>query len=215
MKLQSMFLIVVSLFLIACGARKENAPLDDLNSVKKEFLTAILSSEVDEGPFHINYTMKTVFFSKELISLFGEISVYQALPHGWRRYEGKTYAKIKGEFKEVSLWDLFQTTAQREFLRSYCENELQNNPISYFEGEAPYKSRLELADIHTFVVNEESLILIFQPYVAGSGEDGPFIVKIPFDHLKSGWNAENLLYITLQTVIASKEFISSASDRAF
>ena len=28
------------------------------------------------------------------------------MPHGWKRYEGKTYANIDGQFKEIVLNDL-------------------------------------------------------------------------------------------------------------
>lgn len=116
--------------------------------------------------------MKTVFFSKDLISLFGEINVYDCMPHGWKRYEGKTYVKMKEQFKEINLNDLFTSNSQREFLRSYCENYLKNDSMTYFGGENPLIEKLDSEKIRTFVIDDQFLTIIFQPYVAVSSADG-------------------------------------------
>lgn len=75
--------ILMSLF-TACEKPKK---INDLNSIKKEFLNTIFSAEVEEGPFDMQYTLKTIFFSKDLVSLFGKMNVYDAMPHGWKYYE--------------------------------------------------------------------------------------------------------------------------------
>ena len=106
------------------------------------------------------------------------------MPHGWKRYEGKTYVKIKGQFKEIDLNDLFTSNNQKEFLRGYCENCLKNDSLTYFGGKDPLKEKLAFEDIRTFVIDERYLSIIFQPYIAVSSADGPFVVKIPLDHLK-------------------------------
>lgn len=210
MKFRSLILFAVSLILIGCENRKSDLAEDDLNSVKKGFLDKIFLAEVEEGHFNMHYSMKTVFFSKDLISLFGEINVYDCMPHGWKRYEGKTYVKIKGLFKEIDLNDLFTSNSQKEFLRGYCENCLKNDSMTYFAGEYPLKEKLAFEDIRTFVIDEHFLCIIFQPYVAVSSADGPFIVKIPFDHLKGQWDCSNVLFPLLQKTVLSKKFISSS-----
>lgn len=196
MKFRSLILFAVSLILLGCENRKNDLADNDLNSVKKEFLERIFLAEAEEGPFNMHYSMKTVFFSKDLISLFGEINVYDCMPHGWKRYEGKTYVKMKGQFKEINLNDLFTSNSQREFLRSYCENYLKNDSMTYFGGENPLIEKLDSEKIRTFVIDDQFLTIIFQPYVAVSSADGPFVVKIPFDHLKGHWDSGYILFFS-------------------
>ena len=81
-----------------------------------------------------------------------------------------------------------------------------NYTISYFAGKDPLRSTLDLEDIHTFVVDHQDLIIIFQPYVVGGGADSPFIVRIPFTQLVGIWQADNLLEKHLPI---TKNFISS------
>ena len=203
------FLIAVLALLSGCDRKSSKTSLDDLNTIKKEFLNSIFSSAVEEGPFHLQYTLKTVLFSKSLISLLGVTNVYDCVPHGWRHYEGKTYVKIGEQFREIILDDLFIFPDQKEFLRSYCEQELKKNPISYFEGNPSFKTRLELEDVRTFVIDDHFLIILFQSYVAGSGEDGPFFVKIPFSRLQGHWDPNNVVLPLLHGLIESKEYIAS------
>jgi hypothetical protein len=209
--LLQIFFIV--LFLVGC--RNKDPVVDDLNSVKKHFLETISKSEVEEGPFHMHYDLKTVFFSKDVISLFGEISVYEHLPHSWRRYEGKTYVKINGKFKPIVLSDLFSTASQQEFLRNLCVKNLKNNPISYLSKNDPLKVKLEFRDLNTFVIDDQFLIVVFQPYVVGGGEDGPFMVKVPFEQLKNHWNNNNVLFPVLQKVVRSRNFITKLEENSF
>ena len=129
------------------------------------------------------------------------------LPHGWIRYEGKTYVKTNGSFKEITLNDLFPQPSQKEFLRSYCENFLKNHgDCSYFQGTDPLRDHLDQELIKVFVVDHESLILVFQPYAVGGFADGPFTVKIPFTELIGKWQAGNPLEKQLPI---TKNFLSS------
>jgi hypothetical protein len=57
-----------------------------------------------------------------------------------------------------------------------------------------------------FVVDHESLILVFQPYAVGGFADGPFTVKIPFTELIGKWQAGNPLEKQLPI---TKNFLSS------
>lgn len=195
------------LLLVGCQ-NQENKPvnMDDLSILKKEFIEQIQSSCIDEGPFDFNYTFRSVLFSKQLVSLFGEISVHDRLPHGWNYYEGKTFYTLNGQRTEIFLNDLFKTEDQREYLRKVCEDSLKKEAISYFVGEEPLRTTLDLEAIRTFVIDAQHLFIIFQPYTVGGSADGPFIVKIPFEDLIGKWQAGNLLEKQLPI---AKNFISS------
>ncbi len=209
-----LFLILSVLLLSGCRHQEKNHA-DDLNSVKKNFLVSILESEVEESPFQMNYTLRTVFFSKDIISLFGEVYVYGHLPHGWWRYEAKTLCRVQGKLKEVELWDLFTTATQREFLRKYCENTLKADSISYFSGENPLRTRFEYEDMRTFVIDDKSLIIFFQPYTVGGLGDGPPQIKIPYEHLKDKWNTSHPLTQLIDKTISSKSYTSSWDQESY
>ena len=206
MRFSFLSLAVLSLMPIGCQNRHKES-VDDLNSTKNNFINSIFSSEVDEGPFAMHYSFETIFFSKDFISLFGTLDVCDCLPHGRHRYEGKSYVKTGGQFKEISLGDLFTSPDQKEFLRAYCENELKKNPISYFKGRNPLETRLDVDDLHTFVIDDQFLFIVFQSYVVGGGEDGPFFVKIPFERLRGHWDSKNIVIPLLHEIIASKNFV--------
>jgi hypothetical protein len=180
--------------------------VNDLNSIKKNFLLSILESQVEESPFHMNYSLRTVFFSPDIVSLFGKMHVYDHLPHGWWRYEGKTLCRIQGKLKEVELCDLFSTADQKELLRKYCENSLKFDSISYFSGENPLRSRLEYDDMRTFVIDDKFLIVFFQPYTVGGLGDEPSQVKIPYEYLKDKWNTSHPLTQLIDKTLSSKSY---------
>lgn len=210
MKKKEWFIIVSLLLLSSCEQPDRAAvDMDDLTTLKKEFLQQILSSNVDEGPFTFNYKFRTTFFSKEVVSLFGELAAHDRLPHGWRYYEGKTFCMINNQQKEVFLNDLFQTHEQREFLRQICEKSLKKEPVSYFSGCNPLRETLTQDDIQNFVVDDSHLIIIFQPYTVGGGADGPFIVKIPFTDLQGHWEASHPLSILIRKAVDACAFTSS------
>lgn len=177
--------------------------------IKKDFIATLLSeSYLDEGPFHMNYKLRSVLFSDHVISLFGEVFVHAHMPHGWIRYETKTFVKQNGAFKEIALYDLFPQAIQKEFLRSYCEGFFKHrcNNCSYFQGPEPLRDYLEPRLMKLFAVDHESLIIIFQPYGVGGFADGPFFVKIPFSELIGKWQAGNPLEKHLPI---TKNFLSS------
>ncbi len=206
---QYLVLLLGMLVMTGCGRQEKNVTIDDLNSIKKSFLLSILESGVEESPFHMNYALRTVFFSPDVISLFGEVHVYEHLPHGWCRYEGKTLCRVQGKLEAIKLWDLFPMMDQREFLRKYCEDILKANPSSYFNGKEPLRTKLEYEDIRTFVVDDRSLIIFFQPYtVAGLGDE-PIHVKIPYEQLKSHWNHMHPFPQLLHKTLSSKSYTSS------
>jgi hypothetical protein len=197
--------ILLLLIFTACSTNEE---FKNLEEVKKDFISTILAESVlDEGPFQMNYHLRTILFSDNVVSLMGSVFVFAHLPHGWKQYEGKTYAKINGFFKEITLNDLFPQAGQKEFLRSYCENFLKShNESNYFQGPDPLCNCLDQELIKTFVVDHESLILVFQPYAVSGFADGPFTVKIPFTKLIGKWQAGNPLEKHLPI---TKNFLSS------
>lgn len=201
------FYLLLLLIFTACSSNSNNG-FDNIEKVKKDFISAILTESVlDEGPFQMHYHLRAILFSDNVVSLMGDVFVLAHLPHGWIRYEGKTYVKTNGSFNEITLNDLFPQPSQMEFLRSYCENFFkQNGDFSYFQGADPIRDHLDVEFINVFVVDHESLILIFQPYAVGGFADGPFTVKIPFTELMEKWQAGNPLERQLPI---TKNFLSS------
>jgi len=193
------------LLLIGCQEERKDVSIDDLNSIKKNFLLSIVQEDVEESPFHVNYSLRTVFFSKDVVSLFGEVHVYEHLPHPWTRYEGRTLFKIHGKFQEVKLGDLFPTPRQKEFLRKYCEDDLKTQSVSWFFGDNPLHTTLRQEDVHLFVLADQFLIIFFQPYTVGGISDGPLNVRIPCEALKKEQPSPVLLSL-LNTMIDSKDY---------
>ena len=76
-------------FLLLSGCQNQNTALfDDLSALKKEFIAEVLQGSIEECPFSLSYHLRTVFYSKQVVSLFGEVHEYTHLPHGWTKYEG-------------------------------------------------------------------------------------------------------------------------------
>lgn len=204
MRLIYLFLLLI---LTACSS-DSNKGFNNIEKIKNNFIATILTeSSLDEGPFQMNYHLRAILFSDNVVSLMEDVFVFAHLPHGWIRYEGKTYVKTNDSFKEITLNDLFPKSSQKEFLRSYCENFLKHdNNCNYFQGVDPLRDHLDQELIKVFVVDHESLILIFQPYAVGGFADGPFTVKIPFTELIGKWQTGNLLEKQLPI---TKNFLSS------
>lgn len=195
------------LIFTACSSDSSKG-FGNLEEIKRDFINNILTeSTLDEGPLQMNYHLRAILFSDNVVSLMGEVFVYDHLPHGWMRYEGKTYIKTSNSFNEIALNDLFPQPSQKEFLRSYCETFLkQNGDCNYFQSPDPLRDHLDHELIKMFVVDHESLILVFQPYAVGGFADGPFTVKIPFTTLIGKWEAGNPLEKQLPI---NKNFLSS------
>src|ERR1700733_9031477 len=104
MKLIYLFLPFI---LTACSS-ESNKGFDNIEEIKKDFIANILTeSTLDEGPFQMNYHLRAILFADNVVSLMGDVFVCAYLPHGWIRYEGKTYVKTNDSFKEITLNDLF------------------------------------------------------------------------------------------------------------
>lgn len=133
--------------------------------------------------------------SDNVISLFGQISIYEQLPHERKRYEGLTFYKDQGKFVSISLQELFSTSIEKEWLRNYCEQFLKTDAIvsSYFSSKRPLLTSLDSHLIHTFVLEPEALCIVFQPYTVAGMTDSPPIIKIPYEKLKVHWNPANSL----------------------
>lgn len=202
------FPCIILLLLTACQSGPAPS-LDHLTRLKSEFLSEVLQGSQEEAPFHFSYSMRTVFYSEQLISLFGELQQYTHLPHGWARYEGRTFLKEHGTFRSLQLHDLLSTDEVQEYVRAYCEWSLKTNPISYFSGQNILRTTLDLGDLSTFAIDDQSLIIIFQPYVVGGFADGPFIVKIPWTYLQEKFGNTHSFYLVLHQILASGNFISS------
>ena len=207
--MKTLLLSQMALFLlfIGCTGKENTYDKNDLNSVKNDFIKTIFCSEVEEGPFFMDYQITTIFFSKEFISLFAMTDVCDCLPHARHYYEGRSFVKTNGRYKEIFLNDLFVSYDQKAFLRSYCEDALKKNKIGYFFGSSPLKQKLELEDLGTFVIDDHFLVIVFQPYVVGGGEDGPFFVKVPFEDLEGRWDSTHVLFPLLSEIVASSRLV--------
>lgn len=200
--------ILLLLALTSCSSDTEKG-FNNIEEIKRDFIATLLSeSQLDEGPFQMDYSLRSILFSYNVVSLFGEIFVYAHMPHGCIRSETKTFVKQNGTFKEIALKDLFPQASQQEFLRRYCEDFFKQrcDNCSYFQGPEPLRNYLEWELIKLFAVDHESLIIIFQPYGVGGFADGPFFVKIPFTQLIGKWQAGNSLEKHLPI---TKNFLSS------
>ena len=202
--------LYIALFLLLTACQNKNPDLlEDLTELKKESLAEVLEGSVDECPFDLSYHLRTVFYSNQIISIFGEFYQYTHLPHGWSRYEGRTFYKRNGNFKLLSLNDLFYTTESQELVRKYCESVLKNDPCSYFSGQDVLRTTLAFKDISTFVLDDQALIIVFQPYTIAGLTDGPPIVRIPWADLRDILESSHSLWSVLNETLSSKQFISS------
>ena len=208
------WLFMAILTLCSCGD-KNIALLDDLSSLKKQFIAEVLEGAIDECPFNLSYNLRTVFYSKELISLFGELHQYTHLPHGWTKYEGRTFYKKNGTFIPLIFSDLITDKNGLEFVRNYCENVLKNDPCTYFSGENPLRTVLEPQDLNTFTLDDQGLILVFQPYTVAGGMDSPPTVRIPWNDLWRITTPYHPLKDMLSKAVSSKCFISSWDEKSW
>lgn len=204
-------LLIFVVMLAGCGKNSE-IDVDDLNSEKTDFLSRVFDGELEDGPFFLNYSLSTVFLSKDVVSIFGEFTRYTNFPHDNKCYEGKTFCRVNGKFNLISFDDLFSTPEQKEFVRKYCEDALKKGSIGYFGEDPPLRDQLDLKEIQTFLIHEDSLIIVFQRYVVAGLYDYPTILKIPFNIFESHINPNNPLIPLLEKVVASKSFISSWKD---
>ncbi len=213
LSLKNKCLFIAILFLVACR-EQSTVLMDDLSALKNEFMAKVLQGSIEECPFSLSYKLRTIFYSRELISLFGEFHQYTHLPHGWTKYEGRTFYKKNGKFLPLFLDDLLSGKEGWEFVRAYCENVLKNDPCSYFSGEQPLRTVLELKDLNTFILDDQALIFVFQPYTVAGGTDGPPIVKIRWDELERIIKPSHFLSVVLNKAITSKCFISSWDENS-
>ena len=201
------YLIVILLM----GCQQKNIrpnTINDLSKLKEEFLKEVFSNNIEEAPFDFNYSLRTILFSKNVISLFAELTVHDRLPHGKKQYEGKTFYKTADHWKELQLSELFHTQDQKETLRKVCENGLKNNSLSYFSGDPPLRTTLTYDDIDTFVMDSHYLIVIFQPYSVGGCVDTPFTIKIPLTSIQGYRKRIHPISSLLAEILASGLYIS-------
>lgn len=201
-----------SLFLLGVLAGCETSgeiQVDDLNTEKHKFIDRVFEGNLDDGPFLLDYSLKSVFLSGDIISLFGEFTRYTAFPHDTKRYEGKTFCRVNGKFQLVSLHDLFKTAEQKEFLRKFCEDILKGGPVGYFDGDPPLLEHLDPEKLEVFLIHEHFLVIVFQRYAVAGLEDYPTTIKIPYTTLKGHINPDHPLIPLLEKTVSSKSFVSS------
>ena len=85
--MKNRWLFAMLLFFSGCSDQDASF-LDNLSALKREFIDEVLEGSMDECPFHLDYKLRTVFYSEQVVSLFGELHHYTHLPHGWTKYGG-------------------------------------------------------------------------------------------------------------------------------
>jgi len=214
-RFQRPFPLIFAMLVILSGCQeRETKSLDDLATLKNEFITEIFNGSLEESPFDLSYNLRTVFHSERIVSLFGEFHQYTHLPHGWKKYEGKTFYKKNGKFIPVGLNGLFSTLESMEFIRKFCENALLNDCCSYFSGKDPLRNELKFSDLNVFVLDDQELILVFQPYTVAGGTDGPPIVKIPWSDLQGIIDLSNPFFAVLNETLSHNNFVASWDENA-
>src|ERR1700733_1758081 len=160
---KTLFLCLLIFLCVIVGCEKNSEiDVDDLNSEKTDFFSRVFEGELEDGPFFLNYLLSTVFFSKDVVSIFGEFTRYTNFPHDNKCYEGKTFCRVNGKFKLISFDDLFSTAEQKEFVRKYCEDTLKEESVGYFGENPPLRDHLDLKEIQTFLIHENFLVIVFQ-----------------------------------------------------
>lgn len=179
---------------------------EDLNALKQEFISSILEANVNESPFDFYYVFRTVFFSDNIVSFFGEANVYG--DSNWSFFEAKSYYKNNGKFTPITLNDLFSTSAQKEFLKTSIDNAIAANKV---DACTPIEQNYQ----QSFTLREKSLLVVLQPK-AGVCEREPMIVSISFESLKEHWNPENPIARALPQILDSKSYtVSWDEDEVF
>ncbi len=202
--------LLLPAFLLGCQTRDSTEEhQQSLSKLKTDFENQILHRGVEEGPFGFSYQYRTVFLSNEVISLFGELSVADRLPRIWKQYECKTLFKDHNNWEEVTLSNLFSSPHKKELLRKACENQLKDNPLSYFSGNTPLYLSLKLDHNPLFVIDHQYLIVIFGPYSVGGCCDGPLTAKIPLSTLQNEWNLKHPLLECVSRAIESRDYITT------
>jgi hypothetical protein len=76
-------LYLLLLFSLASCSSDTQKGFNNIEEIKKDFITTLLTeSQLDEGPFHMDYSLRSILFSDNVVSLFGEIFVHAHMPHG-------------------------------------------------------------------------------------------------------------------------------------
>jgi hypothetical protein len=185
--------LISFLLLLPLLAVCPKAHSDGLDAIRRNFLENVLKADKEEGPFNLHVRMETTFCSPDIISVREELNEYVGLPHGRSWYHGRAFCRVEGQFRELAFEDLFKTSEQREWLCSYCESELREQPCSYLGGSNPLCTSLDFAALSSFIVDDHFFTILFQPYVVGGWADGPFVVTIPHEQLRRRWADDNPL----------------------
>jgi len=78
MRITYLFLLLI---FSACSSSADKG-FKNLEDIKKDFISTILTeSFLDEGPFQMNYHLRAVLFSDNVVSLMGDVFVFAYLPH--------------------------------------------------------------------------------------------------------------------------------------
>ena len=149
----------------------------------------------DDHDFYARSNARVTYFSENIISFFMENIEHTGLPHEIKQYETRNFFKKGSRFYEKKLSDLFCKKEQVEFIKNYCEMIFKKIETSYFYGKNAIKNNLNNSELSNYYFEKDGLVIVFQPYVVGSSEDGPFLVKIPYEILKPIVEADHIIHL--------------------
>ena len=129
------------------------------------------------------YDISIKYFSRQLISLLGEVYSYTGGAHGNTGYKSLTFYYRQKDFVPVTLSDLFlEDTNYTKQLSSYCIDELKKQEAGWVIN-GDLKS-LDETDLVTFTINEHAITFYFAPYHVGCYAEGTHIVHVPYSAIR-------------------------------
>lgn len=178
----------------------------DISSLKEDFIAKSFKGNTKESPYELNYSLKTVFYSPEIISLLEETNLYDSSTGDKEFFQGKTFYKSNDKFIEAKLSDLFNTNTQKEFLTKTIANSVK-------KGNGTLCEPLDQNYDQSFLLNDSSLILILQP--TEKCEDRPHFIGIDYNKLKEEWNPSSPLARLLPEALQSKSYTTNWDEEEF
>ena len=170
-------LCLVGFFIFSGCGKIENSAIDDEISV---FAKEMLLEHVEIGEAYFDSQIKSTFISERILSFFKQTRQHTGDLHSSVHYSGINYIKMKNGFKKLALTDLFPEKGQMEKIRHYCQENLKQNPLSYFYGPDAIRMHLDLLDLQDFYIESGMVVIFFQPYVVGGIMDEPFTIRFPY-----------------------------------
>jgi hypothetical protein len=151
----------------------------DEEKTQCEFDEEAISMDIDKRD--VLYILTPTYASSRIVSVFGELHIYQGLPHGSSRYYALNYFSDEKQIYQFTLEDLFLKDKNFiDFIIEYSLRSLKIEKVGYTGDLFP---EINPEDLHVFTLSKNGLAITFQPYHIGGWADGPYSITIPFQKL--------------------------------